>query len=107
MDKEALQQMVGERIRYFRACKGWTQEQLAEALGTQSPFVGRIERGEQNMQLTTLGKIASALQVSVHSLFLEQPADDEWLVKINMLLKDHRDEQERVYRVLQEMLKDH
>lgn len=107
MDKQVLQQMVGERIRNYRILKGWTQEQLSEALGTQSPYIGRIERGEQNIQLSTLGKIAGALQVSVHSLFMEQQIEeDKWLIRINLLLREHSDEHERAYRVLYEMLKD-
>lgn len=102
---------IGERIRHYRLLKGWTQEQLAEVLDSQGTYVGRVERGEQNLQLQTLEKIADALHISVYTLFRQQePLDfyqqDEWIWKIILLLKEQDiEEQERAFRVLHEMFR--
>lgn len=106
-----LAKEIGERVRYYRLLKGWTQEQLAEALDSQGTYVGRVERGEQNLQLQTLEKIADALQVNIYAFFdRKEPLDsyqqDEWIWKIILMLKE-RDtlDQERAFRVLCEMFK--
>ncbi len=101
---------VGEHIRHYRTLRGWTQEQLAEALDSQGTYIGRIERGEQNVQLSTLEKIAAALHINVGALFnqnaFENLQKDEWIWKVIMMLKDQeQQDQERAFRVLQEMFK--
>lgn len=101
---------VGEQIRHYRTLRGWTQEQLAEVLDSQGTYIGRVERGEQNVQLSTLEKIADALHISVDALFnqnaFEHLQEDEWIWKVVMMLKDQeRQDQERAFRVLQEMFR--
>jgi len=102
---------IGERIRHYRLLKGWTQEQLAEVLDSQGTYVGRVERGEQNLQLHTLEKIADALHISVYALFQHQEPlnfyqQDEWVWKIILLLKEQDiEEQERAFRILREMFR--
>ena len=101
---------VGEHIRHYRTLRGWTQEQLAEALDSQGTYIGRVERGEQNIQLSTLEKIANALHISVGALFnqnaFEHLQNDEWIWQVVMMLKEHdRQDQERAFRVLQEMFR--
>ncbi|WP_025852927.1 helix-turn-helix domain-containing protein [Paenibacillus ehimensis] len=105
-----LAKTIGKQIRHYRTLKGWTQEQLAEVLESQGTYIGRVERGEQNIQIQTLEKIANALNTSVcvsfdHEQF-EQLKSDEWIWKTIMLLKqqDIRD-QERAFRVLCEMFR--
>lgn len=63
-------QAVGSRIRAVRELAGLSQDQLAEAAGTNGDFVGRVERGLQNMSLMTIGRLAIALEVAP-SLFFE------------------------------------
>ncbi len=101
---------VGEHIRHYRTLRGWTQEQLAEALDSQGTYIGRVERGEQNVQLSTLEKIADALNISVDALFnqntFEHLQKDEWMWQVVMLLKEQdRQNQERAFRVLKEMFR--
>lgn len=102
---------IGERIRHYRLLKGWTQEQLAEVLDSQGTYVGRVERGEQNLQLQTLEKIADALQVNVNALLTQKESldyyqQDEWLWKTILILKEKDvSDQERAFRVLREMFK--
>lgn len=54
---------VGFNIRRYREKKGWTQEQLAFEANLHRAYIGQIERGEKNIGLINLQKIAGALKV--------------------------------------------
>lgn len=103
-----LAKTIGEQIRYYRTLKGMTQEQLAEALDSQGTYIGRVERGEQNLQLQTLEKIAEALHTKVIISFDQEQFGkfqaDEWIWKIIMLVEElELKDQERAFRVLREI----
>jgi UDP-N-acetylglucosamine 1-carboxyvinyltransferase len=59
---------IGKLIRDARQHRGWTQSQLAEALGTSQSAVNRIERGNQNMSLEMIARIGEALDSEIVSL---------------------------------------
>jgi transcriptional regulator with XRE-family HTH domain len=61
--------LVGSRIREIRKEKGLSQEQVGEAADFHYSYIGRIERGEKNISLLTLSRIADALGVGVHQFF--------------------------------------
>jgi transcriptional regulator with XRE-family HTH domain len=61
---------VGFRIREIREQRGLTQEQLAALADLHRAYIGQIERGEKNIGLINLEKIAKALEVDVRDLFL-------------------------------------
>lgn len=67
-----LTKQVGERIRYFRKLKGWTQDQLAENADLHYSYIGGIERGVRNISLETIDKIINALEVEPTELFTFQ-----------------------------------
>lgn len=56
---------IGNRIRELRAIKRYSQEGLADACGMGRTYMGRVERGEQNISIQNLIQIALALQVEV------------------------------------------
>ncbi|MEK5277966.1 MULTISPECIES: helix-turn-helix domain-containing protein [Paenibacillus] len=60
---------IGLRIREIRLEKQLTQEALGERIGASYSYVGRIERGQKNISLQTLEKIAQALEVSEADFF--------------------------------------
>lgn len=64
-----LPETVGKRIREYRKQKNWTQEQLAEAASLHYSYIGGVERGDLNISLETLEKIAAALGVPAGELF--------------------------------------
>jgi transcriptional regulator with XRE-family HTH domain len=66
---EAVRQRVGRNVRRLRDLKGWTQDELAERVGNTNRHVGQIERGEVNVTIDYLAKIAEALSTDVASLF--------------------------------------
>ena len=59
---------VGQRIRQLRKSKGVTQDYVSELAGITSGYLGHIERGEKTQSLSTLAKIANALDTTVESL---------------------------------------
>lgn len=52
---------LGRKISHKRSERSWSQEQLAWNAGLHRTYVGRIERGEQNITVLSLCKIAIAL----------------------------------------------
>jgi transcriptional regulator with XRE-family HTH domain len=59
----------GERIRQLRLAKGWSQEELAVRSGLHPTYIGGIERGERNLGLDNILKLARALDESPSALF--------------------------------------
>ena len=56
-----LEQQIGESIRALRESKGLFQKDLAKSAGLPIRTIGRIERGEVDVRLSTLTRIAKAL----------------------------------------------
>ncbi len=74
-DPEKLKAHVGLRIAELREKKGFTQSDVAEAIGTTVPNLQRVEYGVQNVTIETMVKIANAIDVPVAEFFgeLEEP----------------------------------
>ena len=66
---ELIQQHFGERVRELRKEKGLSQEALALACELDRTYIGGVERGERNISLLNIQKIADALGVSAKELF--------------------------------------
>jgi len=64
----AAEAVVGERIRAMRESKGLLQRELSTAAALPLRTIGRIERGEVDVRLSTLTKIAAALGVPLKEL---------------------------------------
>jgi transcriptional regulator with XRE-family HTH domain len=61
-------QLVGERIRETRLKRGLTQGDLAQLCGTSVAAISHIERGTKVPTITTLVRIADALECRVTKL---------------------------------------
>lgn len=70
---------LGARVAGLRRGLGWSQERLAAEAGLHRTYVGRVERGEQNLSLMSLFKLAEALRVSPAELLppVSPPGQDE------------------------------
>ena len=66
---ESYLKLVGENIRSARKSKGISQEALADMAGIDRSHMGYIERGKKNIRVSTLIKVAEALELSPGSLF--------------------------------------
>jgi XRE family transcriptional regulator, regulator of sulfur utilization len=63
-----LEKILAENVRNFRKLRGLTQKELAQASGIHKQFWAGIERGERNITLSSLQRIAVALNVEPHVL---------------------------------------
>jgi transcriptional regulator with XRE-family HTH domain len=61
----------GERLRAVRQKKGISQEKLAELAGLHRTYVSSVERGERNISLLNIEKLAVALEVPMARLMPE------------------------------------
>lgn len=68
MEEEDLQRAVGRNIRRLRQASGLSQEAFAESLGYQRAYIAQVERGERNLTLRTVVRLA--VQLEVHPLAL-------------------------------------
>jgi len=62
---------LGMAIRRHRDEMGVSQECLAEMIGCHRNYVGYLERGEQNVTIDMLARVAKALGCSVTGLVQE------------------------------------
>jgi len=60
--------ILGGNIRAHRRALGWSQEKLAEKAELHRNYIGDIERGEENVSVDALVRIAAALKVQVGDL---------------------------------------
>jgi DNA-binding XRE family transcriptional regulator len=60
---------LGNTIRQIRLKKGYSQESVALACELDRSYFGGIERGEHNVAVINLEKIATALDVDIRDLF--------------------------------------
>ena len=66
---QPIQLRFGKAVREERLKKGLSQEKFAEYAGVHRTYIGMIERGEKNITITNIEKIAKALNLSIEELF--------------------------------------
>ena len=69
MSDADVKALFGDRLRELRQKRGWSQEEFAAQAEMDRSYVGCIERGERNVSLENVCKIATALAVSPAALF--------------------------------------
>ena len=77
---------IGNKIRELRTSKGYSQEEIADKSNMGRTYMGRVERGEQNISIQNLIQIAFALKVDISDLIpplskLKNPAKNKSLAK--------------------------
>ena len=65
---DEINRQLGQRIQEARRARGWTQEDLAHHAGLDFSYLNQLENGKRNPSLSTLYKIAIALEVSLKDL---------------------------------------
>ncbi len=61
--------LVGNKIKAIRKEKGIRAEQLANDSGLSESYISRLENGKQSPTLSTLEKLAKAMDVPVIAFF--------------------------------------
>lgn len=70
MENEILKNF-GSKVRYYRNLLGLSQEKFAEKANVHRTYIGTVERGETNITLVNVYKLAEALEVNVNKLLEE------------------------------------
>jgi len=63
-----LQRTIGRNLRAYRQARGLSQEAFAEILGVHRTYMGGIERGERNLTLRSVERIAERIEEDPLSL---------------------------------------
>jgi transcriptional regulator with XRE-family HTH domain len=66
---KVIQEKLGRKIREQRIIIGVSQEELADISGLHRTYIGSVERGERNISLQNIVRIAQALSISPSVLF--------------------------------------
>lgn len=107
MDMSELTKSVGQRIRNFRNQYSWSQERLGELSGCHPTYIGQVERGEKNITIDTLDKIARALNVPLAQLLEKIGQTDASesipLACYELVAAKSAQEQAQLYQILQEV----
>lgn len=71
MPKRDFQHVFGEVVRAARQNAGHSQESFAALTGLHRTYIGAVERGEQNVSLRNLCRIAESLGTSLSGLIAD------------------------------------
>ncbi|MDT8310010.1 MAG: helix-turn-helix transcriptional regulator [Methylophaga sp.] len=65
---EDIQQQFGKHLRSLRLAKGLSQEKLGLLADLDRTYISGVERGQRNISLINLGRIAHALNLPLDKL---------------------------------------
>ena len=82
---------VGSRLRSIRIQRGYSMRALSERCGLSINAISQIERGENSPTVSTLHRLASALDVNIATFFQEETKQTAVLVKRNQGLRSRND----------------
>jgi transcriptional regulator with XRE-family HTH domain len=74
-NKTSSRKIVAQNVRSLRLARHLSQEKLAEHSGLHRTYVGSIERGERNISLENIDRLAAALGVAAVDLLTESKVD--------------------------------
>ncbi|HEX5983341.1 MAG TPA: helix-turn-helix transcriptional regulator [Solirubrobacterales bacterium] len=57
-----LQRTVGQNLRAYRLARGLSQEAFADMLGVHRTYMGSVERGERNLTLRSVERLAARIE---------------------------------------------
>ncbi|AVX19643.1 MULTISPECIES: helix-turn-helix domain-containing protein [Carboxydocella] len=79
-NKEINNKEIGQRIRTEREKLGLSREEFAEIIELSDYYVGQLERGERQMSLPVLAKVANCLHVSLDFLVFGKTAYNNYYI---------------------------
>ena len=73
-DPIIVRRRMGDRIRFLRERKGWSQHRLAQETGLGVRYTGSLERGEAAISIDSMKKLCDGLEMPMSELV--QGVDD-------------------------------
>lgn len=67
-----LQRAVGRNLRRYRMARGLSQEAFADLVGVHRTYMGGLERGERNLTLRSVERIAGAIDENPLNLMRDE-----------------------------------
>ena len=64
-----IRKVYGDRMKEIRLGKGISQEALAAAADLHRTYVSSVERGERNVSIVNIARLADALNVPIREFF--------------------------------------
>lgn len=64
-----IKKIFTARVRALRTEKGWSQGDFAFECGLHRAYIGAVERGERNISLENIKKIANTFRIDITELF--------------------------------------
>jgi len=64
-----IKKKFGQKVKFMRTERGWSQEKLGLTADLDRTYVPGIEKGERNVSITVIQKIADAFKVDIIELF--------------------------------------
>lgn len=67
-DYKSVLKQIGLKFRVERTKKQLSQEKFAEIAGVHTNYIGKVERGEQNLTIKKIVDLANSLGVSIYNI---------------------------------------
>ncbi len=100
---------IGKKIKEVRKNKNLSQEEFAEEIGITPSYLGQVERGQRNIALPTLEKIAKVTDIPVEIFICNISTENElqrfWESATKDLELDEKEELANAFKVLLTTLK--
>ncbi len=68
VNTDSINSRLGENLKKIRTKKGMSQGDIALKIGADRAYISGIENGKRNVTLSTVAKLAEALEASVEDL---------------------------------------
>ncbi len=66
--KRNVRRIFGENLRRYRRTLSISQEELAEKAGLHRTYIGSVERGERNVSIDNMERLALAVEATIEQL---------------------------------------
>ncbi len=65
-------ELLANNIIYFRHKRDWSQETLADKLGSSAAYISQLENAKRNVTADFLDKLAACFQIEQHELLIKR-----------------------------------
>lgn len=65
---QTARKIFARKLKEFRVSRGLSQEELADIAGLHRTYIGSVERGERNISIDNMERLAIALDITIKDL---------------------------------------